>query len=313
MDLSIVIPLFNKRPYIERAVDSVLRQTMQPREIIVVDDGSTDNGVSRVDGRAHVIRQPNAGVSVARNNGIAACATQWVALLDADDEWKPEFLSKVSELVDRRPELVCIGTDFTDDYGEPMVGKIELRGDAIDDIFQQSLLRGFSVLSSSSVAVRRDALQAAGGFPAGCVLMEDTDTWMRLAWTGSIGFIPHGLATYYRSVPGSASKLHRHEPTLPIMVETYERWRQAGRIPAHLRDSSAKFARHWLFQFARHLIFRGRGSEARATLQRFSELCDGDPATTRRLVARSRVPQSLPLISRRIKSVLGLYRQPEFF
>ena len=314
MDVSVVIPLFEKGPYVARAVQSVLRQTMSPREIIIVDDGSTDNGPRIVqainDPRIRLIRQRNAGVSAARNNGIAACDTPWVALLDADDEWKPGFLGAIAARSLRHPEVACIGTDFTNDQGVPMVG---LQTDVVDDFFELSLQRGIPPLCSSAVAIRRDALAAAGGFPVGCGAMEDTDTWMRLAWTGSIGFVSQPLAVYHLDIPDSASKQNRREPELPIMIETHEQWLNAGRIPRRLQQSSANFARYWLFRFVRHLIFHGRGNEARALLRQFDRLCGDDPATMRKLVARSRVPQAIPSISRRIKSAFGVYRRPEFF
>jgi glycosyltransferase involved in cell wall biosynthesis len=317
MDVSVVIPLFNKGPYIARAVQSVLRQTMSPREIVIVDDGSTDDGPAVIrtigDSRIRLIQQSNAGVSAARNNGIAACESPWVALLDADDEWKPEFLRSVSKIVDRRGDLVCVGTDFTNDQGVPLIGRVDLNDGILEDFFELSLQRGLPVLCSSAVVVRREALLSAGGFPVGCRSMEDTDTWMRLAWTGSIGFVSESLAIYHLDVPESASKQNRRSPQLPIMIETHEAWLDAGRIPSHLRESSANFARDWLFRFVRHLIFHGRGDEARATLRRFNRLCEGDLATTRRLIARSRVPQAIPSLSRRIKSILGVYRQPQFF
>ena len=317
MDLSVVIPLFNKGPYIRRALEASLHQAKQPREIIVVDDGSTDDGAAIVESihspLVRLIRQTNAGVSAARNVGIDACQSPWVALLDADDEWDPEFLASLGGLIDRHEDLVCAGTDFRNDHGDAMVGPIPLNDEKVEDFFDQSLRRGIPVLTPSAVAVRRNALAAAGGFPVGCSSMEDIDTWMRLAWTGSIGFVPKPLVAYHQNVPGSASAKFRRDPVLPIMIETHERWLAENRIPARLRDSSERFARHWLFQFARHLIFHGRGDEARSLLQRFDRLCLGDIATARKLVARSRIPQAIPNVSRRIKSALGVYRKPEFF
>jgi len=316
MDISVVIPLFDKVPYVARAVRSVLCQTLAPREIVIVDDGSTDDGPRIIeamdDPLIRLIRQPNAGVSVARNNGIAACQTPWVALLDADDEWKENFLARVSELIARRPDVICVGTDFTDAEGSVMVGPIALE-DHIIDFIAQSTGRGVPVLCSSAIAIRRDALVAAGSFPVGCHSMEDIDTWMRLNWTGNIGFVPEPLAVYHTQVVDSASKLNRRtRRRLPIVVETYAAWELAGRIPPHMRKSAAAFARDWLFRFVRQLIFEGRGPEARATLDRFANLAAGDANTTRKLLARSRVPQAIPMTSRFLKSLVGAYRKPEF-
>lgn len=95
-DISVIIPLYNKGKYIVRALDSVFAQTYQDFEVIVVDDGSTDNGLEIVqqyrDSRLRLIRQANAGPGAARNRGLKASKAPFVAFLDADDEWLPEFL-----------------------------------------------------------------------------------------------------------------------------------------------------------------------------------------------------------------------------
>ncbi|MGI6022871.1 MAG: glycosyltransferase family 2 protein, partial [Methanoculleus sp.] len=92
-EVSVVIPLYNKAPYIARALASVITQTCQGFEVIVIDDGSTDGGAEIVrrldDTRIRVIRQENRGVSAARNRGIESARTDFIAFLDADDEWMP--------------------------------------------------------------------------------------------------------------------------------------------------------------------------------------------------------------------------------
>jgi glycosyltransferase involved in cell wall biosynthesis len=313
MDVSVVIPLFDKGPYIARAVQSALRQTVAPRQIIIVDDGSTDDGPSTVksinDRRIRLIQQANAGVSAARNNGIIACESAWVALLDADDEWKPGFLERACREVDHQPDVICVGTDFLDAHGRSMVGTSEAGG----DFFARSTGRGVPALCSSAVVIRRDALIAAGLFPIGCHAMEDIDMWMRLAWMGKIAFVNEPLAVYHTDVVGSASKRNRlSELKQPILLETYVEWERVGRIPEHLRANSAAFARDWLFRYVRQLIFDGRGAEARSILERFKTLAAGDGPTVRKLISRSRVPQAIPATSRFLKSLIGAYRKPEF-
>jgi glycosyltransferase involved in cell wall biosynthesis len=105
---TIIIPLYNKRSYIGRALDSVLHQSFQDFEIIVVDDGSTDNGAEVVksydDPRIRLIRQENKGVSVARNTGADRATADFIAFLDADDEWMPRQLETVSGLRKKFPD-----------------------------------------------------------------------------------------------------------------------------------------------------------------------------------------------------------------
>lgn len=115
-EVSVVIPLYNKAPYIARALASVITQTCQGFEVIVIDDGSTDGGAEIVrrldDTRIRVIRQENRGVSAARNRGIESARTDFIAFLDADDEWMPTHLEALLRLRDRSPHAGAYGTAY---------------------------------------------------------------------------------------------------------------------------------------------------------------------------------------------------------
>lgn len=111
-DISVIIPLFNKESYIKRAIRSVISQTHPANEIIVVDDGSTDNGPAIVsaieDHRIKLLSEENAGVSSARNHGISHAKGDVVAFLDADDEWHPNFLEVIGRLIALFPMRDCM-------------------------------------------------------------------------------------------------------------------------------------------------------------------------------------------------------------
>src|SRR6266446_940152 len=115
MKVSVVIPLYNKVRYIQRALDSVLAQTYTDFEVIVVDDGSTDGGAEVVacctDRRVRLIRQSNQGPGPARNRGVEEAAGGYVAFLDSDDEWLPAFLERSVDLLDHYgPEVACVSS-----------------------------------------------------------------------------------------------------------------------------------------------------------------------------------------------------------
>ncbi len=113
---SVVIPLYNKRPYVRRAVDSVLGQSFENFELIVVDDGSTDGGAETladvVDARFRLVHQENAGEGAARNRGISEARAVWIALLDADDCWLPEHLFETALIIRAFPDSGLVATGF---------------------------------------------------------------------------------------------------------------------------------------------------------------------------------------------------------
>lgn len=206
MKVSVIIPLYNKTSHIARALDSVLSQTFGDFEVIVVDDGSTDRGADIVrrytDPRIRLITQSNQGVSAARNRGSQMAASEWLAFLDADDEWSPRFIETVLALHDRFPDAAVCATGYRLAKPDGSVCNPRLHGrlptnPAGGKIDYCDGPSGFSPLTSSSVLINKAALHQAGGFPVGVVYGEDTDTWLRLAlrypiaWSPSIGAIVH--------------------------------------------------------------------------------------------------------------------------
>lgn len=204
--ISIVIPLYNKADCIATALDSVLAQTYQDFEVVVVDDGSTDEGAAIVeryaDPRMRLIHQANAGVSAARNKGIAESKGEYVAFLDADDEWSPEYLKVQSQLTEMYPlcDVFATNYQFRGPSGN-MVPTILRRLPSKDESF--GLTNYFEVaysshppLWTSAVMVRKAALESIGGFPVGIRSGEDLLTWARLALKYKIAYSVRRLAIY---------------------------------------------------------------------------------------------------------------------
>lgn len=198
MRISVVIPLYNKHDTVARALESVFAQTVQPFEIIVVNDGSTDGSELIVERINHtlvrLIHQPNAGVSAARNKGIDTAKGDWIAFLDADDEWKPEFLETMQMLSLTYPECKVVASayelqDYKGKHKPIILRKIPFNGEhgILSNYFEVAAC-SHPPLWTSAVIVKKDALQGIGGFPVGIKAGEDLITWARLAVKFKIGY-----------------------------------------------------------------------------------------------------------------------------
>ncbi len=195
--VSVVVPAYNADWCVVRAVDSVLKQSFQDFELIVVNDGSTDRTAEVLAGygeRLRVVDQPNGGLSSARNAGIAAAGGRYVAFLDADDWWLPEKLARQVACMEARPELVFCSTTtlVRTPAGEPLpdwrcgAGA----GTHLERIFGAN---AHVAGSGSAVLARRDAFARVGGFDEGLRSLEDIDMWMRLATLGDYACIDEPL------------------------------------------------------------------------------------------------------------------------
>lgn len=196
--VSVVIPAYNAAWCVARAVDSVLAQYFRDYELIVVNDGSSDNtaGVLSVYGdKLRVLDKPNGGLSSARNAGIRAARGHYVAFLDADDRWLPDKLAQQVALMTERPELAfCSTAALLEDpdgmpLGEWRCGNRSIS--ALEGIFSAN---AYVAGSGSAVLVRMDALEKAGGFDESLRSLEDIDMWMRLSAIGGYVCVEEPLA-----------------------------------------------------------------------------------------------------------------------
>lgn len=206
--ISVVIPLYNKEKQIAHTLQSVLNQTFQDFEVVIVDDGSTDGSVSEVekfsDLRIRLIHQKNAGVSAARNRGIEEAKSDLIAFLDADDEWKPEYLATQYQLSQKYPDcnVFACNYDFRDMKGKitpTIIRKLPFTGeDGILSNYFEVASCSHPPLWTSAVVVKKQAIQAIGGFPVGIKSGEDLLTWARLAVNDKIAYSKISLAVFIR-------------------------------------------------------------------------------------------------------------------
>ncbi len=212
MLISVVIPLFNKREQVLRAINSVLNQSYPDFELIIVDDGSTDGSADIVkslsDPRIQLFSQVNGGVSKARNAGVKQANAEWVAFLDADDEYEPDFLNQVVNFfcTHEQDSLSMIGANY-------YIGSKSRT--ALDRSIESGIYDYFQLFGnqrspnhSSTTVVNKKKFWEVNGFPEEGKQFEDWITWFKLAFVGSFGFISTPLGVYHH-VENSVSRSKR--------------------------------------------------------------------------------------------------------
>ena len=225
MRVSVVIPTYNSGPLVVEAVASVLSQTRSADEIIVVDDGSTDDTAERLAAfgpRVRYIWEENGGVSAARNRGVDEAAGDWIAFLDADDVWHPRKLEIQLGALARRPDLALLGTRLYDWPGtHPDIGA-EGVADIEDVRFESLIVR--NCLVTSTVVARAATLRAAGPFDINLRGPEDHDLWLRVVQRAPVANLRVPLTGYRSNTPGSLSKnVDQMEAGMRAILEKLER------------------------------------------------------------------------------------------
>lgn len=218
MTISVVIPAYNIGEYIGRAIDSVLAQTHKPDEIIVVNDGSTDNTAEVIQSygsKVRYIHQENAGASTARNTGIKAVNCEWIAFLDGDDEWVLDNLQKQTELLKRNPELDWSTANYIRCYcredrkitANDSKKADEFMGDKdyFESYFSAYMNRTYGC--TDTMIIKREVFEKTGLFREKQLKHNDMDMWFRIAFQYSkIGYISQPLAVYHMNVSDSITK-----------------------------------------------------------------------------------------------------------
>jgi glycosyltransferase involved in cell wall biosynthesis len=246
MSISVVIPAYNAARFIQETLESVLQQTLPADEVLVIDDGSTDDTASIAESfgtAVRVIRRQNAKLATTRNFGVEVAKSEWVAFLDADDLWLSNKLERQMEELSRHPEadLCYTGRVLLLQEGETTrLGQV-VQVPPAEEI-RKSLYRNTTFLASS-VMIRRSTFLAIGGHDTNFKFVEDWDTWLRLLHAGTkFAACPEPLVQY---------RIHLNSVShnaLPSLLEAKEIYRRhiLPRLPrqtrwiAHQRSQSGQ-------------------------------------------------------------------------
>ena len=282
-----IIPVFNAEDSIARAIRSVLDQTLPAEEVLVVDDGSTDNSahvVSQFGSKVRYLYQINAGASAARNLAIREARRDWVAFLDADDVWKPDRLERQFEVLRRNPDLKWAAGSFNNissgrvdsiprtRFSHKLVEN-EVASDALE-----LMGNGWSIWTGT-VIIRRDVFAEVGDFDEQQRTSHDLDLWIRIAAKyPRIGWISDPVADYEINPDGlTLTSVAIGDPTL---IRLHERAIElTDQLSTERKPHLRSFTEHHGRLLLRDTISAGRSAQARKLIGQFDEL--GVPVSSR--------------------------------
>ncbi len=262
MKFSVIIPLYNKAPYIRKALESVLAQTYTDYELIIVDDGSTDgsaeiaeailqeatrlqgyeakglensgadNQASRLSpltsnltsdsapasrlspltSRLRLLKQPNLGVSAARNNGFSVSSAEYIAFLDADDWWDPTYLKRMAQLINDYPDAGLYASNYYYHKDGVNIIKVDIPTGYFN--YPKEYFKNFAMpVWTGATMIPRKVYDEMGGFPLGIKLGEDFLLWVKIALHYPIAFLNEPLAYYNNTLPPNyRATYHLHKP-----------------------------------------------------------------------------------------------------
>ena len=207
-EISVIIPTYNRCDLLKRAINSVIKQTITPKEIIIVDNGSTDQTyqiVSSLFPEISYFIEKKRGVSAARNKGILESKSKWIAFLDSDDAWKPTKLEKQMEYsVFNQDKYRIIHTDETWYRNKKFLNQLKKHKKSGGNIFKNSLQ--LCCISPSSVVLKKQIFEEYGLFDENLEVCEDYDMWIRITSKEEVGFLDSPLVLKYGGHSDQLSK-----------------------------------------------------------------------------------------------------------
>lgn len=222
---SVIIPYYKKRSYIERCINSVLNQTFQDFEIILVDDGSADDIKGLVEekymNKIRLFTQENRGVSAARNTGIAAASHNYIAFLDADDCWSPFYLEKNAAVINREVNIKIIGSHYTRVKGEIELDVLPLEYYKLQNYFKSAIRNTY--FTSSSAVIHWRFFKENEGFNSSLKRGEDIDVWLRAVASGGGAYYIKNTIVFYSNedINQSTASIGNVENALVGIINNY--------------------------------------------------------------------------------------------
>lgn len=274
--VSVVIPAYNAEQHIKRAIDSVLNQTRPAHEIIVVDDGSVDKTpilLTEYGDKIITIRQANAGASIARNTGIKRASGNWIAFLDADDEWLPSLIEMQVEKLLENPHVVWSYSNYWSIQHDSDHKRIAfsppppLKNNVIQDYL--TVHSKYNIRTSACI-IKKSVLCDSGLFMPEQKWVQDTDLFLRIAYKHpQIVYIDTPLANYYSETPQSLTSKHCFlAEELCSLVERHLILSQENNRQKELIQSMSKKIPYWVNVAIQHENYK----EARTMIKRMGHL-----------------------------------------
>jgi len=259
--VSVVIPTHDRGTLLRRALDSVRDQTMAPAQIIVVDDGSTDDTadmVRREYPEVTLLEQAQAGVSAARNHGIGHSRNEWIAFLDSDDEWRRDKLERQCNAIAAHPEAVVCHTDEVWIRRGTRVNPMKKHAKRGGRIFEHCL--PLCCISPSSVLLHRSVLDDVGCFDESLPACEDYDLWLRVCCRYPVLFVDEALVVKYG---GHADQLSRRYWGMDrFRIRALEKIIAGDQLTSSQRAAACATLREKLLIYAAGAAKRGKHAEA---------------------------------------------------
>ena len=276
--ISVIMPVYNGGALIGQAIQSVLAQTSPRWEIIAINDGSRDDTqkileqYAAKESRIHLIRQENAGVSAARNAGMSAAKGEYIAFLDADDQWYPHHLETLEKLILDHPQADLLGTAYDIRFPDGRMGDTAgyFKGKA-GVLLLEDFLGAYAAdhrakcFALSSTCVKAEAARRAGWFRAGCRIGEDLGLTLRMALGGPVVLCGRRTILYNKAA-STATKVTSFDPDWYFFQEA----RQLVADPAfsaRRRASLGRLMGWFAVRRVRHYLVDGRRRDARAAWQ----------------------------------------------